>query len=152
YQGNIIELSTVQINFGYRTAPGFKDLIILKGHFLFNSTSPHKAIEEVEATITERFRRNVMTLPSAGSVFKNPPGYFAAKLIESVGGKGMREGGVEISPLHANFILNTRGGTARDIVKLIQRIRHLVWKEFGVSLQLEIKTLGFNEIIDAPME
>lgn len=152
YKGNVFDLSPIQINFGYRSAPGFANLIILKGHFVLNSTSPRQAIEEVEATITERFRRNVMTLPSAGSVFKNPPGHFAAKLIESVGGKGMREGGVEISSLHSNFILNTRGGTAQDIVRLIQRIRQLVWKAYGVNLQLEIKTLGFKEAIDGPME
>ena len=99
----------------------------------------------VEETITERFKRNVMTLPSAGSVFKNPEGHHAARLIESVGGKGMSMGGVEISLHHANFIVNSRGGTAADITALIKNIRGLVRDRFGISLDLELRTIGFDD-------
>lgn len=146
--GEVKHISVEEVNFGYRTAPGLVGKIVLEAHFSLIPSHPGTVIKEVEATITERFRRNVMTLPSAGSVFKNPPGFFAARLIEAIGGKGMREGGVEVSPLHANFIVNTRGGTAQDIINLIRKIRRRVKAEFGVTLQLELRTLGFEESLD----
>ena len=134
-----------EVNFQYRSAPGLVNKILLEARFKMSKEPPAEVVAEMEATIRERFRRNVMTLPSAGSVFKNPTGFFAAKLVESVGSKGMAEGGVEISRLHANFIVNARGGTAGDILRLIRRVRALVRERHGLNLELEVRTLGFED-------
>lgn len=142
--GDVSTLSRDEIGFAYRSAPGLRDKIILSAVFNLDRDRPESIIKAVEETITDRYRRHVMTLPSAGSVFKNPSGMFAAKLIESAGGKGMRMGGVEISRNHANFIINNRGGTSSDIVALIGKVRELVEEQYNVSLYLELRTLGFE--------
>ena len=80
--------------------------------------------------------------PSAGSVFKNPPGQFAGRLIEEAGLKGHRIGGAHVSEKHANFIINDQGGTAADVRALITLIRQEVARRFGVELELEIELVG----------
>jgi UDP-N-acetylmuramate dehydrogenase len=80
--------------------------------------------------------------PSAGSVFKNPPGDYSGRLIEACGLKGTRSGGAQISPKHANFIVNTGGATAADIVALIALARGTVRERFGVELELEVEPRG----------
>lgn len=79
---------------------------------------------------------------SMGSMFKNPPGDFAGRLIEAAGLKGARVGRAQISSLHANFFLNTGEATASEIFALIQLARHTVQSRFGVALELEIELLG----------
>ena len=149
YNGEVKELKKEQIEFGYRCAPGLIGEILLSADFILDSGKPEQSLRLVEETITERYRRNVMTLPSAGSTFRNPEGHFAAKLLESVGAKGMKVGGVEVSSQHANFIVNTGGGSAKDIVTLIKKVRELVYKNHQVDLKLELRTLGFDHEIDA---
>jgi UDP-N-acetylmuramate dehydrogenase len=80
--------------------------------------------------------------PSAGSVFKNPPGDYAGRLIEAAGLKGMALGRAQISPRHANFIVNTGGATARAVVGLIAQARRTVRERFGVELELEVELRG----------
>ena len=87
-------------------------------------------------------RRNQPAGPSAGSVFKNPSDDFAGRLIEACGLKGRRVGGAEISRLHANFILNTGGATARDIRALVEMAKAEVLGRTGVALEEEIRYLG----------
>lgn len=79
---------------------------------------------------------------SAGSVFKNPPGDFSGRLIEAAGLKGHAIGKAQISPRHANFIVNTGGATAADVVALIALARHSVRERFGVDLELEVEPRG----------
>jgi UDP-N-acetylmuramate dehydrogenase len=79
---------------------------------------------------------------SAGSVFKNPPGDYAGRLIEAVGLKGMTHGGAQISERHANFIVNVGGATAADVAALIKEARSRVHAQFGVELELEIELRG----------
>ncbi|MCC7209064.1 MAG: UDP-N-acetylmuramate dehydrogenase [Anaerolineae bacterium] len=79
---------------------------------------------------------------SLGSMFKNPPGDYAGRLIEAAGLKGARAGGVIISPVHANFFINTGGGAAADYHALIRLAQDTVRERFGVSLELEIELLG----------
>jgi UDP-N-acetylmuramate dehydrogenase len=80
--------------------------------------------------------------PSAGSVFINPPGDYSGRLIEAVGLKGARYGKAQISPVHANFIVNTGGATAADIVALIALARRTVRERFGIELELEVEPRG----------
>lgn len=143
--GRLVRTGPEGIGFAYRAAPGLVGKVVVEATFRMPSASPEEIRRAGEATITERFRRNVMTLPSAGSVFKNPPGMKAAQLIDSAGCKGMTVGGVEVSRLHANFIVNARGGTAADIAALIRMVRQRVKDAHGVELQLEVRTLGVSE-------
>ena len=79
---------------------------------------------------------------SCGSVFRNPTGDFAARLIEVSGLKGLRQGAAEVSEKHANFIINTGGATAADIETLIGEVRAQVQAQQGVELQLEVRIVG----------
>lgn len=87
-------------------------------------------------------RANQPVGASCGSVFRNPPGDYAARLIEAAGLKGERAGGAEISSRHANFFVNTGGATATDVMTLIDRARHEVKLQFGVAMELEIELVG----------
>jgi UDP-N-acetylmuramate dehydrogenase len=78
-------------------------------------------------------------------MFKNPPGNHAAKLIDEAGLKGTARGGAEISTLHANFIVNRGGAKAGDVVELLELARATVLKRTGITLELEIKLIGFAE-------
>ncbi|MEJ2734380.1 MAG: hypothetical protein P8189_12570 [Anaerolineae bacterium] len=94
------------------------------------------------AGIVERRKATQPPGASCGSVFKNPPGDFAGRLVEASGLKGKRVGGVEISNLHANFMVNQGGATAADVKALIDLARESVKESFGVELELEIELIG----------
>jgi len=105
--------------------------------------------EEVEATMARlaQARRIAQPqgMPTAGSVFKNPPGESAGILIDRCGLRGARVGGARITEAHANFIVNTGGATASDILALIDLARREVLARFGISLELEVRLVGFEE-------
>ncbi len=101
--------------------------------------------DEVQARIDEFSTSRRQTQPpgaSMGSMFKNPPGDFAGRLIDAAGLKGTRIGGAEISAIHANFFVNIEHATAADIANLIELARQKVYEKSGVSLELEIEKLG----------
>jgi UDP-N-acetylmuramate dehydrogenase len=96
----------------------------------------------MEANLRRRKRSQPLALPSAGSVFVNPEGDSAGRLIEAVGLKGLRMGGAQISEIHANFIVNTGGATATDVVGLVRVARDTVKETNGIELRPEIRFLG----------
>lgn len=98
--------------------------------------------ERLKDLLAERARRQPLGLPSCGSVFRNPPGDYAARLIETAGLKGRRVGRAEVSAKHANFIINTGGATAADIEALIGLIRSEVAARHGVTLVPEVHIIG----------
>lgn len=103
-----------------------------------DATALTKRLDELEA-----LRRATQPLgPSVGSVFRNPPGYFAGALIEATGLKGQRSGDAEISPVHANFILNRGSARARDVLALIRQAQRTVWEQHTVWLTPEIEFVG----------
>ncbi len=83
-----------------------------------------------------------MEYPSAGSIFKNPPGDAAGRLIELIGAKGWVQGGAMVSEKHSNFIVNTGKATCEDVLLLVERIKQTVKERTGVSLEEEILLLG----------
>jgi len=89
-----------------------------------------------------RMSTQPLGLPNAGSVFKNPPGDAAGRLIDAAGCKGLRVGGAEVSDAHANFIVNRGGATCADVSALIETMRARVEQQFGVPLELELVDLG----------
>ncbi len=101
-------------------------------------------IEQRTRSVAEKRRGALPSEPNAGSVFKNPPGDFAGRLIEACGLKGLREGGAEISPRHANVIVNRGGARARDVLTLMRRMRDEVKERFGVTLSPEVEMLGMR--------
>ena len=100
------------------------------------------ARKEIKALMEKRSASQPLQLPNAGSVFRNPPGDHAAKLIEGCGLKGKRVGGAQVSEKHANFIVNTGKATASDIEDLIEEVRATVESRTGVQLHPEVRIIG----------
>ncbi len=100
-------------------------------------------IKALMGDLNQRRRdKQPLKMPSAGSVFKRPPGYFAGKLIEDCGLKGYRLGGAEVSPMHCGFIVNADNATTEDVVNLIRHIQRVVKEKFGVELEREVRIIG----------
>lgn len=97
---------------------------------------------EIQRLLSQRNETQPVGQPSAGSTFRNPPGDHAARLIEAAGLKGYRLGGAQVSPKHANFIINTGHATAADIERLIEHIQGVVQQHSGVLLQPEVHIVG----------
>ena len=97
---------------------------------------------KIKEFLTRRVRTQPLNLPNAGSVFRNPKGDYAARLIESCGLKGFRVVGAMVSPLHANFIVNANAATASDIETMINAVRERVQRETGVLLEQEVRIVG----------
>ena len=89
-----------------------------------------------------RRRTQPLAEPNCGSVFTNPPGDHAARLVESVGAKGMRVGGASVSTKHSNFIVADAGASASDVLSLIDRVRGLVEERAGIRLEMEVRLVG----------
>ena len=104
--------------------------------------APREAIDAKTREVAGKRRGALPAEPNAGSVFKNPPGDFAGRLIEACGLKGARAGGAEISTRHANVIVNRGGATAADVLSLMRRMRQEVSERFGVTLSPEVEMLG----------
>ena len=108
-------------------------------------TAASEITEELQAKVANIVARRKSSQPpgpTCGSVFKNPPGDYAGRLIEEAGLKGAKAGGAEISTVHANFVVNTGTATAADVKELIDLARQAVQGRFGVALELEIELLG----------
>ena len=101
-----------------------------------------KAIEEHLESVRKHRAQTQPQGRSAGCFFKNPPNMSAGKLIEMAGGKGMREGGAEVSAIHGNFIMNVDNATASNLYDLAERVRAMVLREHNVELEYEVRLVG----------
>lgn len=137
------ELQKNELEFDYRTSrfKRSKGEVILSGKFELKKDDTAACIARMNE-YTDRRRRTQPTEPSVGSMFKNPPGDFAGRLIEQAGLKGTRVGNVEVSQVHANFFVNRGRASAQDVVRLIEIVRNQVREKFGVQLELEIELVG----------
>jgi UDP-N-acetylmuramate dehydrogenase len=143
--GTTRTLEQAEVSFTYRAAPRLREGIVLHSHFSLEQKESRQIWSAMREVWNRRRRSQPLDMPSAGSVFKRPPGDFAGRLIEAVGVKGLRIGGAAVSTKHANFFVNVGGATAADIVALVRKVRHLVYDKFGVWLEPEVKLLGFSE-------
>lgn len=107
-----------------------------------NPGSAAAGLERIRELLERRSRTQPIGLPSCGSVFRNPPGDHAARLIEAAGLKGLREGGAQVSEKHANFIVNTGNTSALDIATLIERVQAEVERTSGIRLIPEVRRVG----------
>ena len=123
-------------NYGRRTAP-----IVVAAEFKLARADADELAERMRRTAAERKGKTPVG-SSCGSVFKNPPGNSAGRLIEAAGLKGTRAGGAEISQKHANYIVNLGGARSEDVLRLTDIARERVSKEFGIELELEVHIVG----------
>lgn len=140
--GAVSTLKRSGVRYGYRKVEGLEDLTVLGALFRLQ-TGDKKTLEEDRALVLgKRAEKQPLDLPSAGSVFKRPPGDFASRLIDASGLKGLRIGGAQVSEKHAGFIVNRGAATASDIYALIKKVRAEVKAKTGVDLELEQVLLG----------
>jgi len=132
----------VTVQYFYRRTSLARDAIVSRVTLLFQRGDPDQVREEMKRRLVRRKNTQPIALPNAGSCFRNPEGDKAARLIEAAGAKGWREGGAELSPLHANFINNVADASAKDVATLLARVRRAVAERFGVELQLEVHLVG----------
>lgn len=136
-------LSRDAMDYGYRRSAVLKqDGMVLEARFELTPDDPARIRARMDEFNACRRAKQPLHLPSAGSVFKRPEGHFAGALIEKAGLKGYRIGGAQVSELHAGFIVNVGGATARDVTDLIAHIQKEVLRQFGVKLECEVRVLG----------
>jgi len=144
--GQLQTVKKADAKFAYRRS-GFEKDIVLSASFRLPQGEREELIARRREYILKRNTTQPLTLPNSGSMFKNPPGLYAAKLIEQVGLKGKRVGNAQISDKHANFIVNLGDAKAADVVTLVDLARRTVHQNTGVLLELEVRFVGFpNEI------
>ncbi len=130
------------IRYLYRRSTLERDVVVSRVVLEFAASSARDVRSEMQTRLVRRKRTQPIALPNAGSCFRNPSGEAAARLIEAAGAKGWREGDAEVSTLHANFINNLGGATAKDVATLLARMRRAVRDRWGVELQLEVHLVG----------
>jgi len=134
-------LEPARLDFRYR-ASNLENRVILGGGLELKPGDKVDILRRVRELQQRRLRTQPVHAYNVGSTFKNPPGRFAAELIEKAGLKGMRRGGAVVSPKHANFFENEGNASARDVLALVDAVRGSVRDKFGVDLELEMKVVG----------
>ncbi|MEZ0479939.1 UDP-N-acetylmuramate dehydrogenase [Planococcus sp. SSTMD024] len=142
-EGEKLVLTKDELELGYR-----KSIITKKGFYVLSSefgleTGEQRFIDAKMDELTfQRESKQPLEFPSAGSVFKRPPGNFAGKLIQESGLQGRGFGGAEVSTKHAGFIVNKNNATANDYIQTIEMVKKAVFEKFGIDLELEVKIVG----------
>lgn len=132
-----------ELEMGYRsTLPLKRGGVVLGACFELHRDEIGAIQARMKELNARRREKQPLNLPSAGSTFKRPEGYFAGALIEQCGLKGFSIGGAQVSPKHAGFVVNTGGATARDILALMAHVQETVLRETGVRLEPEVRILG----------
>ena len=136
---NIITMYNNELDFHYRTSylqknPGY---VCLEATIVLKKGNPDDIIELINSRKQRRLESQPLEYPSAGSVFRNPEGDFAGRLIEEIGYKGKKIGGAQVSEKHANFIINSGNATGEDIKKLILEIKEKIKKKYKIDLKVE---------------
>jgi UDP-N-acetylmuramate dehydrogenase len=144
-EGRRVTREAAACGFRYRGS-GLGDLLVTEVGLRLPPVDPEEYALRVHAIYRRKRDSQPLDLPSAGCVWKNPPGESAGRLVEAAGGKGLRRGGAEVSTLHANFIVNRGGATCADVLSLMDEVRRRVLDASGLELQREVIHWG-----DAPV-
>lgn len=131
-----------ELGFSYRSASLPAGAIIVRVHMRFTASDVDKIREKIDEFKKRRRSTSAINLPNAGSVFKNPEGKSAGRLIEEAGLKGAKSGAAEVSGVHANYIVNQGGAKAKDVLALMALLRDKVYGLKGVVLEPELKVVG----------
>ena len=127
----------------YRNSDALRrGLVVLEAEFHLTPGDREAILAEMGELARRRREKQPLSLPSAGSTFKRPEGHFAGALIEAAGLKGLQVGGAQVSELHAGFIVNAGGATARDVLDLIALVQARVLADSGVALEPEVRMIG----------
>lgn len=140
---SLTEKNNEEMEFGYRTSYAQKNnCIILGARIELESGDMDQIMEKIEDLRMQRVLKQPLDLPSAGSTFKRPAGYFAGKLIMDAGLRGFTVGGAQVSEKHCGFVVNRGGATAADVCALMREVRRRVKEMSGVELEPEVRMIG----------
>lgn len=141
--GKIVELNNDEMQFEYRKSIiSNNEYIVLSSIIELEKGNFEEIRDKMRELTKSRVTKQPLNLPSAGSTFKRPEGYFAAKLIEDSGLKGLTLRGAQVSDKHSGFVVNLGNAKAKDILDLIYIVKNIVDSKFGISLEEEVKILG----------
>lgn len=141
--GEILTLSASELELGYRTSNVIKcGYTVLCGTISLKKGDPSAIKKQMDEYSLARKTKQPLELPSAGSTFKRPEGYFAGKLIDDAGLRGYQVGGARVSDKHCGFVVNQENATAKDVLQLIEDVQKTVKEKFGVDLEPEVKRVG----------
>jgi len=144
-EGRTVARAGVDCGFAYRTSTLPASEIVTHARLRLQARARNE-IQEVVRALRDRGKdREPSAVHNAGSIFKNPPNEFAGRLIEATGLKGRRVGAAEVSPVHANWLVNHGGATAADFLALMEICRAAVVERFGIELVPEVKVVGQDE-------
>ena len=139
----IREFSNEEMKFRYRNSlVQDENLVVLSATFKLKCGNKEEINDKMQDLMARRKAKQPLEYPSAGSTFKRPEGYFAGKLIQDAGLKGLTHGGAQISKKHSGFVINIGGATAKDIVELIETVQKIIHDKFGVEIEREVKIIG----------
>ncbi|MDX9714082.1 MAG: UDP-N-acetylmuramate dehydrogenase [Dissulfurispiraceae bacterium] len=139
--GDIVTVENSKIGFRYRSCNLPEDWVILSALIKLQYDDPANVREKIKGFRREKIETQPVNMPSAGCAFRNHETAPAGRLIDEAGCKGMRVGGIEVSPVHANFFVNIGGGTAADYIKLMDLVRDRVAGMFSIELYPEVRIL-----------
>lgn len=140
--GEVVDLVRSHLDFSYRKLALTDALVITSVRFRLTRSSTAKLRSTVQRVQAKRRTKQPLGFPNAGSIFKNPSGEFAGRLIEQAGLKGTAVGNAQVSPDHANFIVNLGGARAQDVRDLMSLVQGAVWRRSGVWLEPEVRLIG----------
>ena len=141
--GEVRDLGVDELELGYRKSRvASEGLVVLSATFGLTRADGEKIRATMDDLMEQRRSKQPLELPSAGSTFKRPEGYFAGKLISDAGLRGWRSGGAAVSEKHAGFVVNLGGATAADVHAVIAHVQDEVERQFGVRLEPEVRFLG----------
>jgi UDP-N-acetylmuramate dehydrogenase len=139
----LMRLQNAEMEFGYRkSVVEPRKYIVIRCCLRLMKGNPDEISGRMAELTEKRKAKQPLQLPSAGSTFKRPEGYFAGKLIEDAGLRGFSLGGAQISALHCGFVVNNGGATAQNVYDLIRHVQKTVYEKFNVRLETEVKMLG----------
>ncbi|MCR5684420.1 MAG: UDP-N-acetylmuramate dehydrogenase [Lachnospiraceae bacterium] len=141
---SVLKAEELKLDYRYSVVPE-RGWIVLEAVFTLKTGDSEQISGYMAELAGRRREKQPLEYPSAGSIFKRPEGYFAGKLIEDAGLKGFSVGGARVSEKHAGFIINTGGATSDDIMTLIDTVREKVRDRFSVTLEPEVRMLGFDK-------
>ena len=143
--GTVKRLNNEELDFGYRhSSVQDNHGVVLDATFSLQPGDHDEIAAKMDELNARRAAKQPLDLPSCGSVFKRPTGYFAGKLIHDAGLQGYTAGGAQVSTKHAGFIVNIDHGTANDYVAVIHHVQQTDKEKYGVSLQTEVRIIGRN--------
>lgn len=141
-EGDVVRIPRAELSFAYRRLDLPRGFAVTALELRVQRGDPALIAQAVADAKRKRGRHQPLGQPNAGSIFKNPRGDFAGRLIELCGLKGRRVGGAQVSPQHANFIVNTGGARASEVRDLMREVRDTVWRRRGVWLDPEVRLVG----------